>query len=80
MGREWRRIGVQFLGLPNHRLEQLEEKHQGDLVMQAFGVLLQWRKKEGKAATAARLHSILSAQDVALQPEALNCLLEPGQG
>ncbi|XP_019340346.1 uncharacterized protein LOC109282535 isoform X2 [Alligator mississippiensis] len=76
MGREWRQIGIQFLGLQNHQLDQLQEDHHGNLVMQAFGMLLEWRQKKGRAATAAHLHSILSAPDVALQPEALDCLLQ----
>ncbi|XP_014378650.1 uncharacterized protein LOC106722580 [Alligator sinensis] len=80
MGRKWRQIGIQFLGLEYHQLEQVEEDHRGDLVLQAFGMLLEWRQQQGRAATAAHLHSILSAQKVPLQPEALDCLLKPGQG
>ncbi|KAG6923043.1 hypothetical protein G0U57_000093 [Chelydra serpentina] len=79
MGRTWRQIGIEFLGLENHRLEQIEENNPGDTKQRAFNMLLEWRKQARQGATVIRLHSILSQDGVPLQPEALDCLRDTGR-
>ncbi|XP_053868224.1 uncharacterized protein LOC128827986 [Malaclemys terrapin pileata] len=74
MGKTWRQIGIEFLGLENHCLEQIEENNPGDTKLRAFSMLLEWRKRAKQDATVIHLCTILSQDDVPLQPEALDCL------
>ncbi|KAM9114935.1 uncharacterized protein ACDP82_018417 [Pangshura tecta] len=78
MGKTWRQIGIEFLGLENHFLEQIEENNPGDTKLRAFNMLLEWRKRARQDATAIHLCSILSQDEVPLQPEALDCLRDTG--
>ncbi|XP_032642689.1 uncharacterized protein LOC116828501 [Chelonoidis abingdonii] len=79
MGKTWRQIGIEFLGLENHVLEQIEENNPGDTKQRAFSMLLEWRKRAKQDATAINLCSILSQGEGALQPEALDCLRGTGR-
>nr|XP_005291943.1 uncharacterized protein LOC101945728 isoform X2 [Chrysemys picta bellii] len=74
MGKTWRQIGIEFLGLENHCLEQIEENNPGNTKLRAFSMLLEWRKRAKQDATVIHLCTILSQDDVPLQPEALDCL------
>ncbi|XP_050781591.1 uncharacterized protein LOC127035598 [Gopherus flavomarginatus] len=79
MGKTWRQIGIEFLGLENHFLEQIEENNPGNTKLRAFKMLLEWRKRAKQDATAVHLCSILSQNEVPLQPEALDCLQGTGR-
>ncbi|TFK03536.1 arf-GAP with GTPase, ANK repeat and PH domain-containing protein 1 [Platysternon megacephalum] len=79
MGKTWRQIGIEFLGLENHCLEQIEENNPGNTKLRAFNMLLEWRKRARQDATVIHLCSILSQDEVPLQPEALDCLRDTGR-
>ncbi|XP_067385821.1 FAS-associated death domain protein-like [Emydura macquarii macquarii] len=78
MGRAWRQIGIEFLGLENHCLEQIEENNPRDTKLQVFNMLLEWKNRARERATASRLYAILSQDGVPLPPEALDCLRDTG--
>ncbi|CAM5116703.1 unnamed protein product [Natator depressus] len=79
MGKSWKQIGIEFLGLENHCLEQIEENNPGNTKLRAFSMFLEWRKRARQEATVICLLSILSQDGVPLQPEDLDCLRDTGR-
>lgn len=77
VGRSWREIGRLALNIPSVKLEQIEEDHSIH-VERVFAMLRYWRACQKENATAARLHSLLSQEDLALPPESIDFLLETG--
>ncbi|XP_038608884.1 uncharacterized protein LOC119933428 [Tachyglossus aculeatus] len=75
LGRQWREVGVEFLGLRRHQLDGVEEDH-GTVGTRVFAMLMLWRNREGPAATASRLLRLLSQDDSPVDPEALAELLD----
>ncbi|XP_062979180.1 uncharacterized protein LOC134396587 [Elgaria multicarinata webbii] len=76
MGREWKIIGIEFLGMKNSLLEQIEEDNPKNMAMQAFYMLKNWRNREKGGATAVRLYDILSQEAVELGHDAYAFLIE----
>ncbi|KAJ6654730.1 hypothetical protein lerEdw1_006593 [Lerista edwardsae] len=76
MGKNWKQIAIEYLGMKMSRLEQIEEDNPNDVVMRAFYVLLDWRNHEGERATAAQLYVTLNQKGVPLNREAYSFLLE----
>ncbi|CAI5765471.1 apoptosis-associated speck containing a CARD [Podarcis lilfordi] len=76
LGRKWKTIAIEFLGVENSRLEQIEEENHKDMVMQAFYMLWDWRNREGGKATAANLYLILNQDGVNLDYDAYAFLRE----
>ncbi|XP_053229275.1 uncharacterized protein LOC128406195 [Podarcis raffonei] len=76
LGRKWKTIAIEFLGVENSRLEQIEEENHKDMVMQAFYMLWDWRNREGGKATAANLYLILDQGGVNLDRDAYAFLRE----
>ncbi|XP_032998540.1 apoptosis-associated speck-like protein containing a CARD [Lacerta agilis] len=76
LGRKWKTIAIEFLGVENSRLEQIEEENHKDVVMQAFYMLWEWRNREGGRATAANLYLILNQDGVNLDHDAYAFLRE----
>ncbi|NWQ96275.1 CRADD protein, partial [Burhinus bistriatus] len=77
LGREWQEVGIGCLGLERSRLEQIREDNPGNVVMQSFEMLREWRRREKQEATAPRLHACLAP--ASLDPE-LHDLLQSFQG
>ncbi|XP_060676999.1 uncharacterized protein LOC132805771 [Hemiscyllium ocellatum] len=75
MGHNWQQIGIQFLDLQSHEIEQCEAQ-QRLVVLQRFEMLKCWRNREKEGATAVKLHSILSNKECPISSAQLNCLLE----
>ncbi|XP_066474466.1 uncharacterized protein [Tiliqua scincoides] len=76
MGKNWKQIGIEFLGAKMSRLEQIEEENQNQAVMRAFCMLVDWRNRERERATAAQLYVILNQKGVPLDKEAYAFLVE----
>lgn len=76
MGKNWKQIGIEFLGVKTTRLEQIEEENQNNAAMRAFYVLADWRNRERERATAAQLYVILNQEGVPLDLDAYAFLLE----
>ncbi|XP_063149936.1 FAS-associated death domain protein-like isoform X1 [Candoia aspera] len=76
MGKNWKQIGISFLGMNVSRLEQIEEDHPRNMVMQVFSMLYEWKKHEKDKATAGHLHSILNQEGVGLDPSVYAFLIE----
>lgn len=76
MGKNWKQIGIEFLGVKTTRLEQIEEENQNNTAMRAFYVLADWRNRERERATAAQLYVILNQEGVPLDLDAYAFLLE----
>ncbi|XP_058026978.1 FAS-associated death domain protein-like [Ahaetulla prasina] len=76
MGKNWKEIGILFLGMEMSRLEQFEEEHSKNMVMQIFSMLLDWRNREKNKATARHLYNILNQEGVELDVSAYAFLLE----
>ncbi|GCC20085.1 hypothetical protein chiPu_0018727 [Chiloscyllium punctatum] len=75
MGHNWQQIGIQFLDLQSHEIDQCEAQ-QRLVVLQRFEMLKCWRNREKEGATAVKLHSILSNKECPISSAQLNCLLE----
>lgn len=75
MGKNWKEIGILYLGMEISRLEQFEEEHPKNMVMQIFSMLWYWRNRE-KKATARHLYNILNQEGVELDFSAYAFLLE----
>ncbi|XP_074835629.1 uncharacterized protein LOC142002970 [Carettochelys insculpta] len=78
MGRNWKQIGIEFLGLEDHCLDRIELDNPSNTKLQVFQMLMEWRKRAKQGASTRALYIILS-QDGALQPDALSCLLNAGR-
>ncbi|XP_070791063.1 FAS-associated death domain protein-like isoform X1 [Pituophis catenifer annectens] len=76
MGKNWKEIGILFLGMEMSRLEQFEEEYSKNMVMQIFSMLLDWRNREKNEATAHHLYNILNKEGVELDISAYAFLLE----
>ncbi|KAM3845463.1 uncharacterized protein M6D78_003155 [Vipera latastei] len=76
MGKNWKEIGILFLRMDISRLEQFQEEHSKNIVMQIFSMLWAWRTREKDKATADRLYNILSQEGVELDSSAYAFLLE----
>lgn len=76
MGKNWKEIGILFLGMEMSRLEQFEEEHSKNMVMQIFSMLSDWRNREKNEATARHLYNILNQEGVELDISAYAFLLE----
>ncbi|XP_078543461.1 uncharacterized protein LOC144828826 [Lissotriton helveticus] len=74
LGKSWKQIGIEVLGIENNKLEQIEEDNQNNLVMKSFTMLKAWKNKEKKKATPVHLHQLLSSEGVPLEPEAYDFL------
>ncbi|XP_070596969.1 uncharacterized protein [Erythrolamprus reginae] len=75
MGKNWKQIGIAYLGVEISRLEQFEEENPRNMVMQIFSMLWYWRNRE-KNATGCDLYNILNKKGVELDADAYNFLLE----
>ncbi|XP_042311683.1 uncharacterized protein LOC121924353 isoform X2 [Sceloporus undulatus] len=76
MGKGWRQIGIEYLGIENSVLEQIEEENANNVVMRAYYMLRNWKNREKEGATAARLYFILHQEEVQLDSDAYAFLLE----
>ncbi|ETE60235.1 Protein FADD, partial [Ophiophagus hannah] len=76
MGKNWKEIGILFLGMEISRLEQFEEEHSKNMTMQIFSMLCDWRNREKNKATACDLYNILNQEGVELDLSAYAFLLE----
>ncbi|KAG8129599.1 hypothetical protein E2320_016444 [Naja naja] len=76
MGKNWKEIGILFLGMEISRLEQFEEEHSKNMAMQIFSMLWDWRNREKNKATAHNLYNILNQEGVELDLSAYAFLLE----
>lgn len=74
IGKEWKNIGIQFLGLANCEIEQFDEGN-NDFKMKVFYMLHKWKHRNKEKATPRRLYNILSERDVPLSIDKLSCLL-----
>ncbi|KAK1151081.1 hypothetical protein AOXY_G32819 [Acipenser oxyrinchus oxyrinchus] len=77
VGREWKQVGRQLLGILTHKLEHFEEENPRSRTERVFAMLLYWRTREGEGATASRLHQRLTAEGSPIHPQPLTFLLEP---
>ncbi|KAJ7317699.1 hypothetical protein JRQ81_003861 [Phrynocephalus forsythii] len=75
MGKRWKQIGIQYLGIKKSHLEQIEEENPGNVPMRAFYTLVGWRNHEKEKATASQLYHILNQDGVELDQEAYGFLL-----
>lgn len=75
MGKRWKQIGIQYLGIKKSHLEQIEEENPGNVPMRAFYMLVGWRNREKEKATASQLYHILNQDGVELDQEAYEFLL-----
>nr|XP_020633773.1 uncharacterized protein LOC110070433 [Pogona vitticeps] len=75
MGKSWKQIGIQYLGVKKSHLEQIEEENPGNVPMRAFYTLVDWRNREKEKATASQLYHILNQEGVQLDREAYDFLL-----
>ncbi|XP_077185218.1 ankyrin-3-like isoform X1 [Paroedura picta] len=66
LGKNWRAIGIEYLGVAISHLEQIEEENPGNAVMRNFYMLKAWMRNEGKGATPAHLYDILTRDEVPL--------------
>ncbi|KAM6473695.1 FAS-associated death domain protein-like isoform 1-T1 [Liasis olivaceus] len=76
VGKNWKKIGILFLGMENSRLEQIEEENPKNVVMQVFRMLYDWKNREKDKATAGHLYNILNQEGVELDPSAYAFLIE----
>ncbi|KAK9407359.1 hypothetical protein NXF25_006133 [Crotalus adamanteus] len=76
MGKNWKEIGILFLGMEISRLEQFEGEHSKNIVMQIFSMLWHWRNREKDKATTHHLYNILNQEGVELDSSAYAFLLE----
>ncbi|XP_029994595.1 uncharacterized protein LOC115422405 isoform X2 [Sphaeramia orbicularis] len=74
-GRSWREIGILALDIPSVKLDEIMEDHSRH-VERVFEMLRCWRNRQRDEATAARLHSLLSHEDLALPKDSIDFLLE----
>ncbi|XP_069087040.1 FAS-associated death domain protein-like isoform X2 [Pleurodeles waltl] len=74
LGKSWKQIGIEVLGIENIKLEQIEEDNQNNLVMKAFYMLKAWKNKEKTKATPDHLCQLLSSDGVPLELEAYDFL------
>ncbi|XP_043939916.1 uncharacterized protein LOC122811857 isoform X2 [Protopterus annectens] len=72
-GKEWKNIGIQFLGFANYEIEQFDEGNT-DFKMKVFYMLLHWKRRGKEKATPRKLYKILSKPDVPLSIDKLSCL------
>lgn len=77
VGREWKQVGRQLLGILTHKLEHFEEENPRSRTERVFAMLLYWRTREGEGATASKLHQRLTAEGSPIHPQPLTFLLEP---
>ena len=75
MPRNWKEVGIQVLEINSEKLDEIEAENKTQK-MRAFSMLQIWRSRKRKNATAAKLHDLLSDEDLGLDPEILDCLLE----
>nr|XP_023654737.1 uncharacterized protein LOC111837129 isoform X1 [Paramormyrops kingsleyae] len=73
VGHSWKQLGILALGLSNVQLDQVEEDKRCH-VDRVFAMLCIWRMREGRQATAAHLHRVLSQSNISLPPESLDVL------
>ncbi|KAF7240257.1 hypothetical protein EYD10_13084 [Varanus komodoensis] len=66
MGKTWKEIAIRFLGVECSVLEQIEEDNPNNTTMRVFSMLRDWKKREKRGATAARLYAILNQEEVQL--------------
>ncbi|XP_048346828.1 uncharacterized protein LOC125429607 isoform X2 [Sphaerodactylus townsendi] len=74
LGKNWRAIGIEYLGVGLPRLEQIEEENPGNAVMRNFYMLKVWKNCEGARATPDRLYHILAQEEVPLDQDAIEFL------
>ncbi|NXS50944.1 CRADD protein, partial [Balaeniceps rex] len=72
LGKEWQETAIGCLELARSRLDQIREDNPGNVVMQSFEMLREWRRREKREATARRLHACLTNANV--DPELLDLL------
>ncbi|XP_053144877.1 FAS-associated death domain protein-like [Hemicordylus capensis] len=75
MGKKWKQIGIEFLGVTTTRLEQIEEENSTE-AMRAFYMLMEWKNNARERATPAHLFGILSQERVPLDHDAYKFLVE----
>ncbi|XP_007421384.1 FAS-associated death domain protein-like [Python bivittatus] len=76
VGKNWKMIGILFLGMENSRLEQIEEENPKNIVMQVFRMLYDWKNREKDKATAGHLYNLLNQEGVELDPSTYAFLIE----
>ena len=75
MSRTWKEVGIQVLDISSEKLDAIEAENNTQK-MRAFRMLQTWRSRKRENATAAKLHDLLSHEDLGLGPEVLDSLLE----
>uniref|UniRef100_I3K2V7 Zgc:174906 n=1 Tax=Oreochromis niloticus TaxID=8128 RepID=I3K2V7_ORENI len=75
IGKSWRAIGREVLGISSVKLEQIEEDHNLH-VERVFAMLRYWRNSQREKATPTQLHSLLSQGEWMLPPESIDFLLK----
>ncbi|CAL8255925.1 uncharacterized protein zgc:174906 isoform X1 [Gadus morhua] len=75
MSRTWKEVGIQVLDISSEKLDAIEAENNTQK-MRAFRMLQTWRSRKRENATAAKLHDLLSHEDLGLDPEVLDSLLE----
>ena len=75
MSRNWKEVGIQVLEINSEKLDEIEAENNTQK-MRVFSMLQIWRSRKRKNATAAKLHALLSDEDLGLDPEILDSLLE----
>ncbi|KAL8163995.1 UNVERIFIED_CONTAM: hypothetical protein K2H54_043267 [Gekko kuhli] len=74
LGKNWRAIGIEYLGVAMSRIEQIEEENPSNAVMRNFYMLNVWKNCEGEKATPDRLYHILSQEEVPLDQDVIEFL------
>ncbi|KAJ3585984.1 hypothetical protein NHX12_012386 [Muraenolepis orangiensis] len=76
IARNWRQVGILVLDISSEKLDDIDADNPQQ-AMKAFNMLRTWRNcPKNKEATAAKLYSLLSHEDLGIAPESLSCLQE----
>ncbi|KAJ3585982.1 hypothetical protein NHX12_012384 [Muraenolepis orangiensis] len=76
IARNWRQVGILVLDISSEKLDDIDADNPQQ-TMKAFNMLRTWRNcPKNKEATAAKLYSLLSHEDLGIAPESLSCLQE----
>ncbi|XP_063060756.1 uncharacterized protein LOC134453940 [Engraulis encrasicolus] len=72
MGKEWKQVGISYLGLSMQELDKIQEAEQ-DVTLQRFRMLDHWKRQQKGKAGPTELHRCLNEEDV---PNAVRDCLE----
>ncbi|KAL7859295.1 hypothetical protein SRHO_G00144420 [Serrasalmus rhombeus] len=76
IGSSWKEVGRAVLEISSIRLEQIMEENPRNLRECVFTMLRDWTMREREKATADRLHSLLTQEEIAVVPGSIDFLLE----